>query len=897
MYDFNSALPQGSFAVDWIDQDELSDALADTAPDWIPQLFPRGRRDTDGNWRLANIRGEPPRKSGSCVICMSGDHAGSWHDYDGGAGGGPLSTIKEVTGHSGAELFAYARELVGNRQRRQRPKRTPRDFTAEINHVLRLSKKPIGDTLAGTYFRARGINPPPEGDLSFNDNTTHWQTGMGRPALIGQFVYPNGAMPTEPGIHRTYLKDDGTWHDGQGAKKMLGASIGGVVIRMGALDKPPEFVGVGEGIESTAAGMQIFNVPVGWATASAGGMDRLAEWLLANRNGCPVKRMAIFIDHGKVGVRVGDALMAACKELGIEAGIAHPKGGDDLADDIHKGCTGHANPFQLIGTAAISYPSLDQVNVAINNMPRFDAAALTQTMRLISDRCVGLEQEGESYEAYVGVLFTAIKRDKGFPLDTLKLEFKTALARARRLNREALDQLEEIPDWRAKAMRNQDQTFKPILHNVALALKHELDWRQSDGTHIVAMNEFTGFISLRGIAPWERKRSAAMLGKLKSWRNWTDDDDLQTTFWVQGPGRDISAGRDVCFMGVQMIAGENSFHPVRDFLESLPPWDRVPRLRGLLPIYAGCDATPINEIFGAKWCIGAVARVMKPGCQMDTALILEGLQGIGKSTFFRILAGEEFFTDQISEFGTKDAALEMRGKWVIELAELDAMGKAETSRIKRFIGQTHDRCRPPYARAVQEQPRQNVFCGTTNENEYLRDPTGARRFWPATANKLDLQKLRNDRDQLWAEALWRFNAGESWWLDNDGDNALASTEQSLRYQSDSWEFVISNYLRNNLTGHHVTIPQILEHALGITEKAKWDRTAQLRVGACLRRLGYALGGREGSGTRERFYILKSEQQKASDIHAAAITVPQQPSQNFMEHSDYEDRERNPGEDC
>ena len=889
MIDFNDAAPQGKPSVDWIDQEDLSDALADTADQWVPKLFPRGRRDTDGNWRLANIMGDAPRKSGSCVIAMHGDRAGSWIDFSGGpnAHGGPLSTIKENTGLSGAELFAYARELVGNyiRKPRQRIPVVKDDHRSEVDHILKHCERPIANTLAGAYFRARGIDPPPDGDLGFNGNCTHWQSRSGQPALIALFTYPDG-QPTG-GIHRVYLKEDGSWHNG---KKMLGPTAEGV-IRMGQIDNP-EFVGVGEGIESTGAGMKIFKVPCGWAAASAGGMSKLADWLREHGPG-PVKRMLIFVDRGKAGMRGGEDLLAAAKAIGIEAAMAHPKGSDDLADDLAKRVSGHEHPFHLNGTAALAYPSLDQVNAILVAMPQFDAVALAEAMKTVADRCIGMEQEGQSHAAYVSQLFSYLKREKGFPLDVLKEEFKVARANALRLNRVALDELEEIPDWRAKAFRNLDMTLRPVLYNVMLALKYELDWRRDNGTNIVAMNEFTGFISLCGLAPWERKKSAALLGTMKPWRAWTDADDLEAAAWIQGPGRDIPAGREVVFQGVSMIANENSFHPVRDFLNGLPPWDGRSRLRVLLHSYAGCQPTLINELFGTKFCIGAVARVMRPGCQMDTAIILEGTQGIGKSTFFRILFGDEFFTDQISEFGTKDAALEMRGKWVIELAELDAMGKAETSRIKRFIGQTHDRVRPPYGRQVVECPRQNVFCGTTNENEYLRDPTGARRFWPAEATTLALQRLRDDREQIWAEALYRFRDGESWWLDKEGDVGLAHEEQSLRYQTDAWESVMESHLKGSLSSLRVTIPDMLFHALGLTDKAKWDTQSQRRVGAALRRLGYVLGGRETSGNRDRFYVKKSERQQHSDNQAAAVTIPTEPTQSYIDHVS---RDREPGED-
>ena len=238
----------------------------------------------------------------------------------------------------------------------------------------------------------------------------------------------------------------------------------------------------------------------------------------------------------------------------------------------------------------------------------------------------------------------------------------------------------KLRDWRSLANRYQDQTFKPTLFNVTIAMRHDPEWLDGRGKSIIALNDFRGFPVVRGILPWERSRVQAW--EDVEYREWTSIDDSNATIWVQGPSREIPAGSNVVSEAIETIAAENVFHPVREWLRELPKWDGKPYLDRLLADYAGAEDTLINQIFGRKWCIGAVARVMRPGCKMDCALVLEGLQGIGKSTWFKILASAEFFTDQISDFGTKDSALVMQGKWLIELAELDAIGPGETSRIQ-----------------------------------------------------------------------------------------------------------------------------------------------------------------------------------------------------------------------
>jgi predicted P-loop ATPase len=236
-------------------------------------------------------------------------------------------------------------------------------------------------------------------------------------------------------------------------------------------------------------------------------------------------------------------------------------------------------------------------------------------------------------------------------------------------------------------------------------------------------------------------------------------------------------------------------------------------------------------------------------------LILEGPQGIRKSTALKVLASEPWFTDELAELGSKDAAQQMRGIWIIEMAELDAIGQADVSRIKAFLSRTTDRYRPPYERYVVTVPRQCVFAGTVNPDTYLRDETGNRRFWPLRCGDIDLDGLRRDRDQLWAEAVARYRAGAPWWIEDRALVAEASAAQEARYQGDAWDARIERWLVSERrpvnvgVGHFedwqerfvprakpltdVSIGEVLEQALGI-EAAKWTRADQMRVGAFFR---------------------------------------------------------------
>ena len=192
--------------------------------------------------------------------------------------------------------------------------------------------------------------------------------------------------------------------------------------------------------------------------------------------------------------------------------------------------------------------------------------------------------------------------------------------------------------------------------------------------------------------------------------------------------------------------------------------------------------------------ISAVARIMQPGAKVDHMLILEGPQGTKKSSALKALAGADWFTDELAEIGSKDAAQQMRGIWIIEIAELDAISRAEVSRIKAFLSRTRDRYRPPYERYVVEVPRQCVFAGSVNPDTYLRDETGNRRFWLVRCGVINLDALSRDRDQLWAEAVARYRDGTIWWLGETELIADAKAEQDRRYHSDAWDSRIDRWL-------------------------------------------------------------------------------------------------------
>jgi predicted P-loop ATPase len=193
--------------------------------------------------------------------------------------------------------------------------------------------------------------------------------------------------------------------------------------------------------------------------------------------------------------------------------------------------------------------------------------------------------------------------------------------------------------------------------------------------------------------------------------------------------------------------------------------------------------TEYSRAVGSRWLVSAVARVLRPGAKADCCLILEGAQGIRKSTALRTLAGE-YFTNELADLGSKDAAMQTRAVWIIELSELDNLSHSEVARIKAFMSRTTDRFRPPYGMRLVELPRQCVFAGTVNHSTYLREETGGRRFWPGACGRIDVDGLARDRDQLWAEAKARFDAGVVWWLETVELVQMAADQQVDRYEGD-----------------------------------------------------------------------------------------------------------------
>lgn len=315
--------------------------------------------------------------------------------------------------------------------------------------------------------------------------------------------------------------------------------------------------------------------------------------------------------------------------------------------------------------------------------------------------------------------------------------------------------------------------------------------------------------------------------------------------WLHArPSRErVRASAETTYAGILLAAGRRSFHPVKEWLASLA-WDGKPRLDKLAVTYLGVPDSPYTRAVGRCFLLGAVARVHQPGAQVDALPILEGAQGVGKSSALRILAGP-WFGDTPLDLASKDSMQNLRGVLIYELGEFESLSKHDAARLKAFITSRVDRYRPPYGRATIERPRSTVFAGTTNAWTYVSDESGGRRFLPLECGRLSLDALAKDREQLWAEAMAR--RSERHWLTGQ-DELDAAAAVDLRHQHDSWE----DQLRSALIGK-TELTTLEGLALVRVEVGRQTRADAMRLAAAMRRLGWEKARGVGGGGNCRGY--------------------------------------------
>lgn len=863
-------------------RDAITYALRQLAPRWVPQVFKSGKIEREKGkraLRVGDISGRPANHRGSCRIWLDGEQAGSWTDFDNRhvLKGGPVSTIKEHFKLDDGQAYAKATELIhhygGQHYIDEAPKQQTNGHAKGVSIVPTISQKianqiafywserqSAAGSLIENYWQARKLGKAPpaafgsidgDPDLVFSPMATNFDTGIGHPTMICRFRYPNGTLTGA--LHLTHLLPDGSWHIGRVAawkrhsKKVWGPRINGGLIMLSPMGLAGE-LGIGEGIESTAAGMAYWPGVGGWAAGDTSGMIKFAEWLRSAEASQvqAIKRLLVWGDAGKGGEAAAKILAAAAHTAGIPAvELYFPGSGDDLAADLAAGLP----PPPPILDIEPEEPTLPLEAVEPDPgltpgdkpvWPGATAGPVTgpPTADDVQRRLMAIEK-GVSGD----VVLAACRELAAAQLDPISQESminllfrrsgikKTTLIDAvKKIQTEILppEQNHEGPGkypWASKLARGNDGDPKGIMSNASVVIREADEIKGSFG-----FNEFTGMISVLKKLPWEYGYPNPCAD-----RPWTDEDELAVMEWMQGTVG-IHAPKGAIFDAVQRIAAENKYHPVREMLSSLQ-WDKVPRLETASVVYFGApDTLYYREVF-KRWMISAVARIYRPGVKADNMTVLEGDQGQGKSSAIRVLF-DPWFTDQLAEMGTKDASLELRGIWCAEYSDLEGMGLAEARTIKRFMSQTTDRFRPPYGRVPIKVERQNVFAGTTNDQEYLKDATGGRRFWPLRCQFVDIDAIIRDKDQLWAEAVAMFVAKVKWWIKEQEEPELAAAASSMveaRYRTDAWEAIVKRWLDTNRRAN-ATIDELLRSALEIGDSSKWSKNDQVRIAFIMRRL-------------------------------------------------------------
>lgn len=342
-------------------------------------------------------------------------------------------------------------------------------------------------------------------------------------------------------------------------------------------------------------------------------------------------------------------------------------------------------------------------------------------------------------------------------------------------------------EWVKGLEMDQRGAYVANAHNLELILENDPEFK-----NVLGYNELARTIEARRNLPWRRVGAKD--------RQVNDNDDAQ--FRSLFSKRYGIEGKDKIFDAVNIVAHKHKFHPIKDYLEKLQ-WDGVRRLENVFIDCFNCDDNEYVRAVTRKTLVAAVARVYEPGIKFDYMLTLYGVQGKGKSTFFNRLS-KGFFTDKLPQITSKDAMEHLQGVWIVEMAEMAPMKKADELTIKSFITSTCDRFRMSYGRRTVDYPRQCIFVGTTNEHAILKDYTGNRRFWIIASRKgqpkrdpLLMQEW--EIDQLWAEAKHIYDNGKETLYLDERLEAMADEQREDFMMEDPREGVIREYLDRKIT--------------------------------------------------------------------------------------------------
>jgi predicted P-loop ATPase len=389
-----------------------------------------------------------------------------------------------------------------------------------------------------------------------------------------------------------------------------------------------------------------------------------------------------------------------------------------------------------------------------------------------------------------------------------------------------------MPSWRAQ-MRPPVGKPIPDLANVMIALRNEHGFAVA-----FAFDEMQQQAILRAAPPLAPGQDAGDV-----FPRFIDDDDVtRLQAWMQMVMPKV--GREHIHWALEEFARSNPIHPLRLWLKTREITVRPNVLENWLTYALGVPNDAYHREVGRRFAIAMVARVMEPGCQADYMLVLEGPQGEEKSRFCRALAGPEYFSDHIPDLKADQVrvSMHMRGKWLIEISELAAFNRvADVETLKAFITRREEIYTPKFGRRERREPRQCLFIGTTNTDDWIKDETGGRRFWPVKVVHVDLEWVAEYRDQLFAEAREAFEGGEPHWPDRIFERRVIAPHQDRRQFHDNWTDRVVE-LANALSV--VSIALIWNGLGSVThggDLSRLDMASSKRIAAILKKSGYEKG--------------------------------------------------------
>lgn len=500
--------------------------------------------------------------------------------------------------------------------------------------------------------------------------------------------------------------------------------------------------------------------------------------------------------------------------------------------------------------------------------------AMNEIARILSPRCqeikiLNIEGQPESWDAYDAVAQIwkweqfyewAKPRAKGYGLTPLSATPKPVAAPKNEIKPQPVQIIEPKPVKIEEVKQTEAEVVKRPETKVNVTVEQED--RPTDSN--VALWEALGLACVKNGAPYNNANNVVrafmrdpVLQNLiwfdefhkkfyTTWncdrpREWEDVDDINLTIYFQDKLAMQKMSPAVIKEGCMSFAKMNTRNEPKEWMESLK-WDGTPRIEDFIPDGLGGEYGS-NYIMSASknFWISMAARVYRPGCQVDNMLVLEGAQGIGKTNALRVIGGE-WYAEAQENIMSKDFFMILRGKIIIEVSELNAFKRAEVTRIKQVITAATDRYRAPYERHAKDHPRQSVFVGTTNQQTYLDDETGGRRFWPIVCGEINLKWIKENREQLFAEAVKCFKSGEMWYEMPLGETTF---EQEKRRTNDAWEGSIFHYLKIK---DETSIKDIAIDCLGI-DLGKIGKFETQRIIAVLRKFKWRRRWSDGEGNK------------------------------------------------